>query len=109
MAKKKGTRSLSSKDRYIRSLVRSVARLSRVGEMAAHPIWRVRGQGEPARFIQGWVVPRGLASVTQALDEDGVVWERHVLLEDEMVEGKTVKVIKESWWEPLAMTRKGTP
>jgi hypothetical protein len=58
----------------------------------------------PAKFIQGWVVPRGYASVTQALDEDGQVWERVIQLSPKEP-GKRQEVM-DSWWEKIGMTRK---
>lgn len=63
---------------------------------------QVRALGQPAKFVQAWPVQRGYSSVTQALDEDGQVWERISVVEN--VNGK--KTLKASWWEPLDMTRK---
>ena len=57
----------------------------------------VAGADQP-RFIQCWAVSRGYSSITQALDEDGQVWERVSLLEN--------KILVDAWWEPVSMTRK---
>ena len=57
-----------------------------------------RPDGQPARFVQCWAVSRGYSSITQALDEDGQVWERVSLLEN--------KILVDAWWEPVSMTRK---
>jgi hypothetical protein len=60
-------------------------------------------------FVQCWSVQRGYSAVTQALDARGQVWERVSLMEETLVEGKKIKSVKESWWEPLPMTRKEKP
>jgi len=67
-----------------------------------------RKLGEPARFVQCWPVQRGgYSAVTQALDEDGQVWERVTLMgPEEVVEGKKVKRVQESYWIRISMTRK---
>ena len=62
----------------------------------------LRAAGAPARFVQCWAVGRGYSGITQALDEDGQVWERVSVIEN--VAG--TKTLKESWWEKLDMTRK---
>ena len=61
--------------------------------------------GRPPRFIQCWAVGRGYAAVTQALDELGQVWERVSILEKDS--STNAKVLKESYWIKLDMTRKG--
>ena len=57
-----------------------------------------RMPGQPARFVLCWAVNRGFSGITQALDQEGQVWERVSLLEN--------KVLIDSWWEPVNMTRK---
>lgn len=65
----------------------------------------VRDFDKPAKFVQCWAVGRGFAAVTQALDEDGQVWERVSLIEKDTSTGK--KTLTSSWWERVDMTRKG--
>lgn len=62
----------------------------------------LRDPGAPARFVHAWTVQRGYTGITQALDEDGQVWERVIIIEN--IAGR--KTAKDSWWEPIPMTRK---
>lgn len=79
-----------------------------VAEMATHPSIMVgrtwaRPEGTPAKFVQCWPINRGgYNSITQALDEDGRVWER--VSKVESVNG--VKTLVDSWWIPLSMDRR---
>lgn len=59
----------------------------------------------PAPFVQCWSVTRGYASVTQALDRDGQVWERVTEIKKDDVTGQ--KTAGESWWFPISMERRG--
>ncbi len=52
----------------------------------------------PARFVHCWAVYG--RPVTQALDEDGQVWELHTVMD-----GATKKVA-EQFWTPLGMERR---
>ena len=74
------------------------AQLSVYRKTLTGQIPEIRVVGQPARFISAWAVNRGYSGITQALDEDGQVWERVSHLEN--------KVLIDSWWEPLPMTRK---
>ena len=65
----------------------------------------IEGTGPP-QFIQCWAVGRGYSGVTQALDSAGQVWERVSLMGEIEVEGKKVKVVKDSYWLPLSMQRR---
>ena len=56
----------------------------------------------PPKFIQCWAVTRGYASITQALDSEGQVWERVMVVETV----GTAKQVTDSWWEPLSMDRR---
>ena len=68
-------------------------------------------QTGPSQFIQCWAVNRGMSGVTQALDSTGQVWERVSLMDEKVSEetGKKVKYVRESYWEPVPMTRKEKP
>ncbi|HUO64977.1 MAG TPA: hypothetical protein VMT97_14785 [Terriglobales bacterium] len=59
----------------------------------------------PSKFIQCWAVTRGYASITQALDSEGQVWERVMVVETV----GTSKQVTDSWWEPLSMDRREKP
>lgn len=58
-----------------------------------------------ARFVHAWSVQRGMSGITQALDSDGVIWERHTTASK--VDGKWV--VQEEWWEPISMVRRDAP
>jgi len=88
----------TTKERILRAQVRLLRRVA----LTAPP--KTTRRDGPAKFIQGWVVPRGYASVTQALDEDGQVWERVIQLSPKEP-GKRQEVM-DSWWEKIGMTRK---
>ena len=104
MTPPKRKRSLRDQLRIARAQLRALYRAgAQVGEHLGRPT------NGPARFIQCWSVNRGVASVTQALDEEGVVWERRLLLEDQVIEGQKVKRVKESWWEKVSMERRPMP
>ena len=87
-----------------RARLRAVAQVLRSLPARAEPAPAVseRPAGAEARYVQCWTVARGYSGVTQALDEDGVVWERHSRIEK--VDGASRLI--ESWWEPLDMTRR---
>lgn len=55
------------------------------------------------QFVQCWAVGRGAASVVQALDDRGQVWERVV----DLFAGESGrKEIRGAWWIKLDMTRR---
>jgi hypothetical protein len=90
--------------RIARAQLRAVK--AAVGQYTTPLVVTERSDGTP-KFIQCWSVQRGgFSAVTQALDASGQVWERVSLMGEEIINDKKVKVLKESWWEPLAMDRR---
>ena len=78
-----------------------------VGHLSASQVeYHGAGPEIVPKFIQCWAVNRGYASVTQALDSAGKVWERVSLMEEKMVGDKKIKVLGASWWVPVAMERR---
>jgi hypothetical protein len=56
----------------------------------------------PPKFIQAWAVNRGYTGITQALDSEGIIWER-------VTQGHKVQnvwITDASWWVPLSMERR---
>ena len=90
------TRSLKAQRDIARAQLRAIHKA--LAEIPSAAPVHVRKKGEAARFVHCWPVSRGYFQTTQALDEDGQVWERVSLLEN--------KVLVDSWWEPIPMTRK---
>lgn len=91
------SRSAKAQATIYRAQLRAIYRALATLPSKPEPV--TRKAGTPAPFVQCWAVSRGYSSITQALDADGQVWERVSQLEN--------KVLVDSWWEPLTMTRKG--
>jgi hypothetical protein len=80
--------------RIARAQLRAIRGFVPIASAQPHPMG-------PAHFIQCWAVGRGYSAVTQALDSEGQVWERHSVIEK--TDG--VSRLKDSWWEALDMKR----
>lgn len=89
-------RSAKAQAAIYRAQLRAIYRA--LAALPSKPAPVTRKAGSPAPFVQCWAVSRGYSSITQALDADGQVWERVSRLEN--------KVLVDSWWEPIPMTRR---
>lgn len=67
----------------------------------------VVAQPEPSgRFIQCWAVYRRGASITQALDDYGQVWELRTDLAPKVEGQKGAREVLSSWWEKITMDKR---
>ena len=78
------------------------AEFSLKAALAALPI----SGSAPPSFMQCWAVSRGYYSITQALDTSGQVWERVLEMGKGIEAGKKIKVVLDSYWVRVPMTRK---
>lgn len=111
MTKKRDTtHQLAIARAQLRAITRALASISRqpISPQAAPSVGTISTvavDGYP-RFVQAWSVSRGYYGVTQALDTEGQVWERVCEVEKVIKDGKKVKVLGDSYWCRVPMTRK---